>query len=111
MAITPATAQVPLITDSKGVIRVDGTRVTLDTVATAFRSGATAEEIVQQFPTLSLADVYQVIAYYLQHAAEVDAYLETRQKEAASLRQEIETRFDPRGLRARLLARRAATAG
>ncbi len=109
MAITPATAQVPLVTDAHGVIRVEGTRVTLDTVIGAFRAGATAEEIVQQFPTLALADVYQVIAHYLQHAAEVDAYLSERQKEAASLRQAIEKNFDPRGIRARLVSRKAAS--
>jgi len=111
MVVTPVTARVPLVTDAHGVIRVEGTRVTLDTVVGAFQSGATAEEIVQQFPTLALADVYQIIAYYLHHTPDVEHYLSSRQKEAASLRQEIEKRFDPRGLRARLIARRAASAG
>lgn len=106
--LTPTTADVPLATDPHGVVRVGGTRVTLDSIVGAFRSGATAEEIAQQFPTVTLPDVYQVIAYYLRHAAEVDAYLSSRQQEAADLRREIETRFDPRGLRARLLARRSA---
>lgn len=111
MSLTPATAQVPLVSDAHGTIRVGGGRVTLDSVVGAFRSGATAEEIVQQFPTLALADIYQVIAYYLHNTAEVDAYLGTRREQAVALRQDIESRFDPRGLRARLLARRAATAG
>lgn len=43
---------IPLRSDADGVIRVAGTRVTLDTVAYAFKHGATAEEIVQQYPTL-----------------------------------------------------------
>ena len=106
----PETDQVPLVTDAQGVIRVGCVHVTLDSVVGAFRAGATAEEIVQQFPTLALADVYQVIAYHLNHTSEVDAYLSSRQEKAAALRQDIETRFDPRGLRARLLARRTATA-
>ena len=46
----------PLETGSDSVIRVRGTRITLDTVWTAFNDGATAEEIVQQYPSLSLAD-------------------------------------------------------
>jgi uncharacterized protein (DUF433 family) len=110
MPLTPATAEIPLATDTHGVVRVGATRVTLDSVVGAFRTGATPEEIAQQFPALVLADVYQVIAYYLNHAAEVESYLATRQKEADSLRSEIESRLDPRGIRARLLARRTAKA-
>jgi len=44
----------PLFTDADGVIRVGNTRVTLDTVVSAFEEGATAEEIVYQYPTLNL---------------------------------------------------------
>jgi len=110
MAITPAIAHVALVMDAHGVIRVLGSRVTLDTVVTAFRAEATAEEIVQQFPTLALADVYQVIAYYLKNTAEVDVYLSTRQKKAEFIRQEIEKCFDPRDLRTRLVARKTASA-
>jgi uncharacterized protein (DUF433 family) len=110
MPLTPATAEVPLVTDAHGVVRVGETRVTLDSVVGAFRAGATPEELAQQFPTLALADVYQVIAYYLNHSAEVDAYVATRQKDADGLRKEIETRCDARDMRARLLARRSAKA-
>jgi uncharacterized protein (DUF433 family) len=56
---------VPLATDAGSVVRVGGTRVTLDTVVTAFEEGATAEEIVHQYPSLKLADIYAVIGYYL----------------------------------------------
>ena len=108
MSALPITAVVPLVTDPHGVIRVRGTRVTLDTLVTAFGAGATAEEIAQKFPTVALADVYQVIAHYLNHTADVDTYLSKRQAEAAQLRGEIEKRFDPVGVRARLLARRSA---
>lgn len=110
MLLTPATAEIPLAIDTHGVVRVGATRVTLDNVVGAFRAGATPEEIAQQFPALMLADVYQVIAYYLNHTVEVESYLASRQKEAESLRAEIEGRFDPRGMRARLLARRTAKA-
>jgi len=53
----------PLEADADGVVRVGGTRVTLDTMVAAFKDGATAEEIVYQYPSLSLAEVYAVIAY------------------------------------------------
>jgi hypothetical protein len=78
----------------------------LDVIVTAFRAGATAEEIAQKFPTVALVDVYQVIAHYLAHTAEVDPYLSRRQADAAVLQNEIEKRFDPVGVRARLPARR-----
>jgi hypothetical protein len=77
-------------------------------IVVAFQSGATAEEIAQQFPSVALADVYLIIAHYLTHTAEIDAYLSRREVEAAALQREIETRFDPVGIRARLLARRNA---
>lgn len=97
----------PLTLDQDGVARVAETRVTLATVIGAFHEGATAEMIVQQYPALRLGDVYAVIGYYLRHQIEVDTYLAAQRREAQSTRQENEARFDPEGVRARLLARRA----
>ncbi|MBN1180588.1 MAG: DUF433 domain-containing protein [Anaerolineae bacterium] len=104
MSLTLEAEPVPLATDADGV---GGTRVTLDTVVTAFEDGATAEEIVYQYPSLGLADVYSVIGYYLQRRSEVEAYLRQRQQRADEVRWQNEARFDPRGIRERLLARRA----
>lgn len=81
------------------------TRVDLDRIVIAFNSGATAEEISQQFPSVALPDVYLIIAYYLTHTAEINAYLSQRQTEAAEMQCAIEARFNPVGIRARLLAR------
>jgi len=106
MEIPLVAEEIPLITDSDGVIRVSGTRVTLDTVVSAFHDGATAEEIVHQYPSLDLADVYQVISHYLRHADEIDVYLQRREAQAAVIRKQNESRFDPNGVRDRLLARR-----
>jgi uncharacterized protein (DUF433 family) len=98
--------RVPIHTDADGVVRVAGTRVTLDTIVVAFDAGATAEEISQQYSSLPLADVYSVITYYLRHKPEVSAYLQGRQEQAAKVREEVERRFPPSGLREQLLARR-----
>jgi uncharacterized protein (DUF433 family) len=106
MSTVPTTAVVPLVTDAHGVIRVRDTRVTLDSIVTAFRAGATAEEIAEQFPTVALADVYLIIAHYLNYTADIDAYLLERRDEAEALKHEIESRLDPVGMRARLVARR-----
>lgn len=103
-----ATMTVPIESTVDGVLCVSGTRVTLDTVVTAFLYGAAAEEIVLRYPSLKLADVYAVLGYYLQHQAEVDAYLQQRQQQAEVVRAQNEVRFPSDGIRARLLARRAS---
>ncbi|NOZ28473.1 MAG: DUF433 domain-containing protein [Chloroflexi bacterium] len=105
LAIT--TEPIPLEVDADGVVRVGKTRVTLDTVVAAFLEGATAEEIVQQYPSLDLADIYAVIGYYLRRRSDVEAYLRQRQRQADAVRKQNEARFDPSGVRERLLARRA----
>ena len=98
-------AVIPL-TMIDGVMRITGTRVTLDTVVGAFNDGATAEEIVQQYPSLSLADVYTVLGYYLHRKSRVDSYITERQQRAAVVRAQNEERFNPSGIREQLLARR-----
>ena len=95
----------PIETDAQGVVRVAKTRVTLDTVVTAFLEGCTPEEIKEQYPSLQLADIYLVIGYYLRHQDEVHNYLAERQRQSDLIRQETEQRFNPVGIRDRLLAR------
>jgi uncharacterized protein (DUF433 family) len=97
---------IPLGKDADGILRVSGTRVTLDSLIAAFQEGATAEEIVQQYPSLPLADVYAVIGYYLRHRSSLDAYLQLRDEDRTRVQAENEERSNPNGLRERLLARR-----
>jgi uncharacterized protein (DUF433 family) len=94
----------PLQADADGVVRVGGTRVTLDTIVVAFQQGAAAEEIAQQYPSVRLSDVYAAIAYYLRHRDEVNAYLEEGKQHSESLRQSLEAKCDRQGIRERLLA-------
>lgn len=100
---------VPLHTDADGVVRVGGTRVTLDTLVQAFAEGATPEEMVQQYPALDLGDVYATIAWYLHHREDVAEYMRQRHEHASLVRQQTEIRHDPTGIRARLLARRVSS--
>ena len=104
--MSQATTTVPLSQDQAGVLRITGTRVSLDSVIYAFNEGATPEEIVQQYPTLDLKDVYAVVSYYLQNQDEVEKYLDERRAERQELKRELEARFDPSGIRQRLLARK-----
>ncbi len=107
MGVSETTERVPVHTDADGVIRVGGTRVTLDTIVATFDAGATAEEIVQQYPSVALADVSSVIAYYLRHQTDLEPYLTERRQQSAEVRELNEKRFDPSGIRARLLGRRS----
>jgi uncharacterized protein (DUF433 family) len=103
--------KIPLREDSHGVLRVAGTRVSLESVVEAFREGCTPEAIVERFPSVPLADVYLVLAFYLRHPIQVEAYLEQQRARADALQERVERRFPAHGLRARLLARQATAAG
>lgn len=105
MSFAVAADPVPLRQDERGVYRIGSTRVTLDTVIGAFKDGATAEEIVQQYDTLELGDVYKVIGYYLHHRADVEAYLRQQEEAGQQLQAHLEARSDVVGIRERLLAR------
>jgi uncharacterized protein (DUF433 family) len=106
MSETLTTESIPLVTGGDGVMRVRGTRVTLDSVVGAFTEGATAEEIAQQYPSATLADIYQVIGYYLRHSTELKSYFAQRQEQAGNSKRSTESRWPPDGIRDRLLARR-----
>jgi len=101
----PAAVDVPLKADMYGTIRVGGTRVTLEVVVADFHRGATPEEIVHDFPTLKVADVYHVIGYYLANRAEVDAYIQRQDEEGERIRREWEATHPPTLTKAMLLAR------
>ena len=90
------------ITERDGVLFVTGTRVTLDTVIDSFHEGASAEDIASHYPALELVVVYEVIAYYLRHRAELDAHLERSKAESAALQAATEAKYNPVGIRARL---------
>jgi uncharacterized protein (DUF433 family) len=96
----------------QGTWRVTGTRVSVDSVIHAFWAGATPEEICQDFPALSLTQVYAVIAYYLSHRSALDRYLKEEQQIAQRSRGRLKKQH--RGfladLRRRMVARRRAQA-
>jgi uncharacterized protein (DUF433 family) len=92
MSIDILTEAPPLHSDVDGALRVGESRVLLELVIRAFQDGATAESIVQRYPSTTLADVYAVIAYYLRHPAIVDQYLVARESQATAIRQQIESR-------------------
>jgi uncharacterized protein (DUF433 family) len=99
----------PLRVDEAGAVRVGNTRVLFALVVRAFQNGATPEDIIRMYETLSLDDAYGAVAYYLRHRAAVEAYLAEHDREAAEVWEKIrERQGDQSGVRARLLARKAA---
>jgi uncharacterized protein (DUF433 family) len=107
LSLTPTTP--PLRIEESGAVRVGDTRVLLELVIHAFQDGLTPEQIVQDYDTLNLADVYAVIAYYLAHRQEFDEYLKEGERKAeAGRRESLRRHPELAGIRERLLARRRA---
>jgi len=100
------TQTVPLVLGEDGTIRIRGSRVTLDSVIDEFKQGATAEEIQEDFPSITLREVYGAIAYYLDHAEEVERYLREQELAGETTRRLIEADQDLANLRKRIRERR-----
>ncbi len=67
-----------------GIIRINGHRIDLAIIVKAFHDGHTPEQIVYDYATLTLEEVYGVITYYLHNKAAVDRYV--RESDAAAER-------------------------
>ena len=96
----------PLSQDADGVIRVGGTRVTLESVIALFEQGASAEEIALRFDVLSLHDIYATLGYYLGHRQEAQAYLDRARRSSQQARRESERRSASVQIRERLAGHR-----
>jgi uncharacterized protein (DUF433 family) len=105
MSITLATDPNPMHLDQQGVLRIGGTRVTLDTVMQAYFDGSSPEEIALRYDSLSLADIHATLAYYLRRKTELDQYLKARQLQSQQIRQHVEQRQGVQHIRERLNAR------
>jgi uncharacterized protein (DUF433 family) len=81
------------VEEREGGYYVAGSRVSLASMIFAFREGASPESIRQNFPSLSLAQVYGAIAFYLSHPEESEGYLQR----LAAQWQELELRGQPPG--------------
>ncbi|CCI27786.1 conserved hypothetical protein [Microcystis aeruginosa PCC 9809] len=66
---------------------LEGTRISLDSVVYSFLNGESPESIAQNFPLLSLEQVYGAIAFYLANRELVDAYLKKGEAEFQQLQQ------------------------
>jgi len=70
------------IEERDGGYYVAGTRISLDSVVYAFNRGDSPERILEEFPLLDkVSRVYGAIAFYLDHKADIDRYLEETERE------------------------------
>ena len=72
------------------VIRIKGHRIDIEIVLEDYLSGASPEEILIRYPTLTLEKIHATILYYLAKKEEVEAYLErVRQFEAEAEQEQL----------------------
>jgi uncharacterized protein (DUF433 family) len=77
-----------------------GSRVSLESIIYDFLDGASPESVVDNFPTLSLEQVYGAITFYLANRSELNAYLGETEKSWENARKHQSQL--PAGLRDRL---------
>ena len=72
--------------DPDGYIHLSGHRIGIQDVAYFYNEGYSAEMLLGQFPTLSLALIHKAIAYYLENKNEIDGYMARCDAEMEELR-------------------------
>ncbi len=74
-----------------GRLRIEGTRITVNQIVVWYKQGYSPEEIADQYPQLTLAQVYAALAFYHANKEEVEADLTAEKVEAERLeRQHIQ---------------------
>lgn len=73
--------------DRDGEVRVTGHRISLWQLLWYYHDGYSAEMLREQFPSLSMAEIHKVLAFYWENRAQLDA-------EWSKVRQRTESRFD-----------------
>src|SRR5882762_6723111 len=58
-----------------GRLRINGTRITVNQIVTLYKQGSNAEEIADQYPHLTMAQVYAALLYYHANREEIEADL------------------------------------
>jgi uncharacterized protein (DUF433 family) len=96
--------------DADGYIHVAGHRIGLQDLVYYYNEGHSAEALLDAFPTLTLALIHKLIAFYLEHQPEVDSYVARCEAEMAGQRATAPHGPDQAELRRRLAAKQAAGA-
>lgn len=108
MGLATTTLSTPFSIDEQGVVRIGGSRVTLEQIVHAFDAGASAEEIVETYPSLDLGDVYATIAFIIKNREQVDTYIAENAAAGERAHEEWERRYSTSELRRRIRERASA---
>ncbi len=73
-----------------GRLRIDGTRITVNQIAVLNKQGYNAEDIADQYPHLTMAQVYAALSHYHANQGEIEADLTAEEQEAKRLEQEYQ---------------------
>lgn len=71
----------------EGSYRIVDSRISLDSVVYQFLIGTPPEEIVENFPLLTIEQVYGAIAFYLGNREVIDSYLKEGETQFEEVRQ------------------------
>jgi uncharacterized protein (DUF433 family) len=82
---------VPLVQLESGGVRVRNSRVTLETIVHRMQMGYTPEKIHDSFPTVSVTQIKEILAWYYDNKADADEYLQEVEELLRRLRQEAES--------------------
>ena len=83
---------------------ISGTRLRVQDVVALHKAGHTIEEITDDFPPHTRAEVCAALAYYYDHQEEMDELIAEHRRSAEAMRSEIEARQGPSPLREKLRA-------
>ena len=67
--------------DTDGFIHVTGHRIGLQHLVHYYNEGFSPEMLACEYPSLSLAEIHKVLAFYLENRMDVDRYIADRQDE------------------------------
>ena len=80
-------------------VRIKGRRIGIEHIIYAYNEGYSPEEIANRFAGLDLKVIYTLIAWYLHHRAEVDAFIAQLDAQSSLAQHEWEKQRSPASLR------------
>ena len=101
---------VPLVQLETGGVRVRNSRVTLETIVIRMQVGDTVDDIHRGYPTVSVSQIKQILAWYFDNKTEADEYLKQIEAEWEKLRQRVESQPGYKESREKLLRYKAQKA-
>ena len=73
---------------------IRGTRISVANIASYYLLGMNAEDIHRELPHLTLSQIFDALAYYLDHKANIDRAIEANSEKAVSTRYIVNGRLD-----------------